>query len=163
MSPRAGGGPRRWVAVGRAGRPHGLDGSFFVEQPSDDPARLAVGARVWVAGEAAEVVAAKRSGGRPVIRLDRRVERGVLLQVPAEELPRLPEGEFYAFELEGLRVEEGAGGRTLGVVARVAPGVANDVLELDTGLALPLVEDCVVSVDVEAGRIVVAPGFAESE
>ena len=43
----------------------------------------------------------------------------------------------------------------------VHPGVANDVLELDSGLALPMVEDCVLSVDVDGGRIVVAPGFAD--
>jgi ribosomal 30S subunit maturation factor RimM len=58
-----------------------------------------------------------------------------------------------------LLVEE-HGGRELGRVADVAPGVANDVLELDSGLMLPMVEDCVLEVDVEAGRIVIAPGFA---
>ena len=42
----------------------------------------------------------------------------------------------------------------------VAPGVANDVLELEGGLALPMVEDCIRLVDVEGGRIVIAPGFA---
>jgi ribosomal 30S subunit maturation factor RimM len=41
----------------------------------------------------------------------------------------------------------------------VVPGVANDVLELDTGLLLPLVEDCVRAVELDARRIVVAPGF----
>jgi ribosomal 30S subunit maturation factor RimM len=41
----------------------------------------------------------------------------------------------------------------------VSPGPANDVLELDTGLSLPLVDACVKQVDVEGGRIVVAPGF----
>jgi len=155
-------GDARFVAVGRVGRPHGLDGSFFVEQPSDDPARLTVGARVWVRGEELEVVAAKRSGGRPVIRLDRAVPRGVTLEVPAATLPALEEGEYYAFQLEGLRVEEEGGGE-LGVVTRVVPGVANDVLELDSGLALPLVEDCVLSVELDAGRIVVAAGFADTE
>ena len=153
-------GAARFVSVGRVGRPHGLDGSFFVEDPSDDPARFAVGARVWAGGEEVEVVAAKRSGGRPVIRLDRPVGRGVMLEVPADALPALEEGEYYAFQLEGLRVEE-EGGRELGVVLRVVPGVANDVLELDSGLALPLVEDCVLAVEVDAGRIVVARGFAD--
>jgi ribosomal 30S subunit maturation factor RimM len=38
--------------------------------------------------------------------------------------------------------------------------VANDVLELDTGTALPLVEDCVLAVDLNRGRILVAQGFA---
>ncbi len=47
-----------------------------------------------------------------------------------------------------------------GVVA-VAEGVANDVLELDSGLALPLHEECVLDVDLAARRIVVAPGFAD--
>ena len=68
------------------------------------------------------------------------------------------EGEYYVFELVGLRVEED-GGAFLGTVTDVAPGVANDVLELDSGLALPMVEDCVLGVDMETGRIVVAPGF----
>src|SRR6185436_6896573 len=99
-------GDARFVSVGRVGRPHGLDGSFFVENPSDDPDRLAVGARLWAAGDEVEIVAAKRSGGRPVIRLDRPVRRGVVLEVPAAALPALDEGEYYAFQLEGLRVEE---------------------------------------------------------
>jgi 16S rRNA processing protein RimM len=146
--------------VGRVGRPHGLDGSFFVEQASDDPERFAVGAVVYVEGERAEVVVSKRgSGGRPVIRLDHNAPRGAELTVPREALPPTAEGEYYAFQLVGLEVEE-EGGRVLGRVAQVAAGVANDVLELDSGLALPLVEACVREVDLGRGRIVVAAGFA---
>jgi len=37
---------------------------------------------------------------------------------------------------------------------------ANDVLELDSGLVLPMVEDCVLNVDLTEGRIVVATGYA---
>jgi ribosomal 30S subunit maturation factor RimM len=44
-------------------------------------------------------------------------------------------------------------------VIEVSSGPANDVLELDTGLALPLVDACVEEVDLEAGRIVVQTGF----
>jgi 16S rRNA processing protein RimM len=150
------------VTVGRVGRPHGLDGSFFVEQASDDPERFAVGAVLHVEGEAAKVDASKRSGGRPVIRLDREVPRGADLTVPREALPPTAEGEYYAFQLVGLEVEE-EGGRVLGRVVEVAPGVANDVLELDSGPALPLVEDCVRVIDLEGGRIVVAPGFAPAD
>jgi 16S rRNA processing protein RimM len=147
------------VTVGRVGRPHGLDGAVTVEDSSDDPDRFAAGARVYVDREPATVLESKRASGRPVIRLDRPVSRGALLELPAEELPPLPEGELYAFQLEGLRVDVD-GGEPIGRVARVSPGVANDVLELDTGLLLPFVEDCVLAVEVEEGRIVVAPGFA---
>jgi 16S rRNA processing protein RimM len=151
----------RFVAVGRVGRPHGLDGSFVVEAASEDPARLAAGAVVYLGGEPATVVTSKRAGGRVVVRLDRAAPRGANLEIPAADLPALAEGEFYAFQLVGLTVEEEAG-PTLGRVVEVAPGVANDVLELDSGLALPLVEDCVRSVDLAAGRIVVASGLVGS-
>ena len=144
--------------VGRVGRPHGLDGSFVVEDASEDPARFAVGATVLVAGEPARVVGSKRARGRPVIRLDRRVERGTALAIARADLPPPEPDSFYVFQLVGLEVVE-EGGRALGRVADVAPGVANDVLELDSGLALPLVEDCVRDVDVDAGRIRVARGF----
>ena len=147
------------VQVGRVGRPHGLDGAFVVEAASDDPQRFAAGARLVVAGEMAEVVEAKRSGGRLIVKLDREVPRGSVLAVPRSELPVSGEDEYYVFELVGLSVEE-EGGRELGRVQDVAPGVANDVLELDTGTALPLVEECVLSVDLERGRILVAQGFA---
>ena len=147
------------VQVGRVGKPHGLDGSFFVEQASEDPERFAVGTVLHVDGEPARVESSKRSGGRPVIRLDRTAQRGAELAVPREALPPKAEGEYYAFELVGLQVEE-EGGRELGRVAQVAPGVANDVLELDSGLALPLVEACIREVDLVRGRIVVAAGFA---
>jgi ribosomal 30S subunit maturation factor RimM len=43
----------------------------------------------------------------------------------------------------------------------VLPGVANDVLELDSGLLLPLVEDCVRDVQLAQRRVLVAPGFAD--
>ncbi len=150
-----------WVVVGRVGRPHGLAGAFVVESPSADPARFSPGARVYVGRQPARVVEAKRAGRRLVVRLDRAVERGALLELPAHELPSLPEGEYYAFELVGLAVEDDEG-HGLGRVVEVAPGVANDVLELDSGLALPLVEDCVRTVDLESRRIVVAAGLAGS-
>jgi 16S rRNA processing protein RimM len=147
------------VLLGRVGRAHGLDGSFVVERPSE---RLAKGMRVWIGGETAEIVATKRvGGGRLAIRLDRPVDRGAELRVPRAELPRPEEGSFYVFELIGLAVVE-SGGRELGTVADVQEYPANDVIVLDGGALLPLVEDCVLEVDVAGGRIVVAPGFAEA-
>jgi 16S rRNA processing protein RimM len=148
------------VTVGRVGKSHGLDGSFVVEDASESPERFRVGADLYVGGEAkaVKVLDSKQAKGRPVIRLDRRVERGAALEVPREALEEPGEDEFYVFQLIGLRVEE-EGGRPLGTVTDVAPGVANDVLELDTALRLPMVEDCVLEVDLGGGKIVVASGF----
>jgi 16S rRNA processing protein RimM len=151
------------VSIGRVGRPHGLDGSFFVEGPSDRAGAFAVGTVVHVDGEPATIVGSKRGGhGRPVIKLDRTVARGASLAVPRDRLPELGEDEYYAFQLVGLVVEE-EGGRVVGSVSDVVDYPANDVLELDSGLSLPLVEACVRQVDIERGRIVIAPGFADPE
>jgi 16S rRNA processing protein RimM len=151
------------VPIGRVGRPHGLDGSFFVEGPSERDDAFARGAVVYVDGVPLTIVSSKRGAqGRPVIRLERRVDRGALLAVPRESLPPLGEDEYYAFQLVGLTVEE-EGGRVLGRVRDVLDYPANDVIELDTGLSLPLVEACVRQVDVKGGRIVIASGFAHPE
>jgi 16S rRNA processing protein RimM len=151
------------VPIGRVGRPHGIDGSFFVEGPSERAEAFATGATVYVDGAPVKIVASKRgSQSRPVIRLERRVERGATLAVLRESLPSLEADEYYAFQLVGLEVEE-EGGRLLGRVREVLDYPANDVLELDSGVSLPLVEACVRKVDLEGGRIVIAAGFADPQ
>jgi 16S rRNA processing protein RimM len=150
------------VLVGRVGRPHGIGGCFVVEHASQAPERFAVGARLLAGGVPATVLEKKRSGGRLVVRLDRRVERGTALTVERDELPPPEEDAFYVFQLVGLAVEE-EGGRMLGRVQDVEPGPANDALVLDSGVLLPLVEACVRAVDLDAGRLVVAAGFADPE
>ena len=152
------------VPVGRVGRPHGVDGGFFVENPSSRATVFESGAKLYAAGQPATVVASRHgSGGRPVIRLDRHVERGAELAVARATLPELAdEDEFYVFQLVGLTVEDDDG-RQLGRVREVLEYPANDVLELDSGAALPLVEACVRQVDLAGGRIVVAAGFVDPD
>jgi 16S rRNA processing protein RimM len=147
------------VRIGTVGRPHGLDGSFVVERPSDDQRWWHTGARFLAGGEPVEVVGHRRSSGRPVVKLDRPVPRGTPLEVEREQLPPTGEDEYYAFELVGLEVVEETG-RVLGTVQSVDAGVANDVLDLGGGLLLPMVEDCVRRIDLAARRIEVAEGFA---
>jgi len=138
-------------------------GAFFVEEPSEHPERYAVGAKLYAGADEVEVVESKHgSGGRPVIRLDKEVPRGTVLEVERDALPPLGDDTYYVFQLVGLAVER-ADGKALGRVSTVDPGVANDILVLDTGLLLPLVDACVRQVDLDAGRIVVEAGFDESD
>lgn len=147
------------VEIGRVGRPHGLDGAFVVERPSDAPERFAVGATVWVAGSPAKILLARRvGGGRLAIKLDGPVERGEALAIRRADLPEPSPDHFYVFQLVGLEAVE-AGGAFLGRVRDVLPGTANDNLELEDGRLVPLIEDAVESVDLAAGRIVLNPGF----
>jgi 16S rRNA processing protein RimM len=147
------------VSVGRVGRPHGVDGAFVVEQASDVPDRFHVGASLFLDGERAEVVLARRvGGGRVALKLDRSATRGAELTVRRDELPSLPADSYYVADLVGMDVLDERG-LPIGAVADVIAGPANDVLELDTGLLLPLVEDCVRDVDTGSRRILLNPGF----
>jgi len=147
------------VPVGRVGRPHGLDGAFVVERASDDDRRWEVGAAVLVDGAPATIELSRRvGGGRRAIRLDRQVERGAELAVHVSELPTPGPDSYYAFQLVGLAVVDEEG-RELGSVVEVHPGVANDNLELADGTLVPLIDDAVRAVDLDAGRIVVERGF----
>jgi 16S rRNA processing protein RimM len=147
------------VQVGRVGRPHGLDGAFVVERGSEDESRYAVGSVLYVDGRPATITLSRRVGrGRPAIRFDRPVDRGAILTIPRTDLPALPEGEFYNFEIIGLRVEE-EDGRSFGVVRDVLPGPANDNLELDDGTLVPMIEDAIAAIDTKNGVVLLNPGF----
>ncbi len=149
------------VLVGRVGRPHGVDGAFVVEQASDDPSRFEVGTELLVDGTPTRVVESRQVGGRRrAIKLDRPVERGAELAVRRGDLPPLPDDSYYVADLIGMDVLDERGER-VGVVRDVLPGPANDVLELDTGLLLPLVEECVRKVDVGERRILLNRGFTD--
>jgi 16S rRNA processing protein RimM len=84
--------------------------------------------------------------------------RGMGLYLPASELPRLPEGEFYSFELVGLTCESTTGER-LGVVVEVLEMPANDVLlvrpEEGPDFLVPAANDIVHQVDLAGGRLVI--------
>lgn len=149
------------VRVGRVGRPHGVDGAFVVEDASEDPRRFEIGARLLADGVPATVVVSRRVGiGRRAIKLDRRVERGAELTVPRDALPHLESDSYYVADLIGMEVVD-EHGAVIGLVDGVAPGPANDALELDSGVLLPLVEDCVREIDLGARRILLNPGFTD--
>ena len=149
------------VRIGRVGRPHGVDGAFVVEEASQDERRFEVGAELLVDGEPARVVASRQVGGRRrAVKLDRSVEGGAELALPRDRLPELPANSYYVSDLVGMDVLDEQGVR-VGVVRDVIPGPANDVLELDSGQLLPLVEDCIREVDLPERRIILNPGFID--
>jgi len=149
------------VRIGRVGRPHGVDGAFVVEEASEDARRFDVGAELLVDGERARVTLSRQVGGRRrAIKLDRPAARDAELTVPRGDLSPLPSDSYYVADLVGLDVLDERGER-IGVVRDVLPGPANDALELDTGLLLPLVEDCIREVDLAGRRVLLNPGFTD--
>lgn len=148
--------------AGRVGRPHGLDGSFHVTRPRG--VLLTLGGVVRIGQDVHEIVRRSGTEDRPILRL-----RGIDDRAGAEALreadllveraaaPPLPEGEYWAEDLEGCAVLT-PDGRELGVVAAMRALPSCEVLEVGD-LLVPLVGDAVVSIDLDARRIVVDPEF----
>jgi 16S rRNA processing protein RimM len=127
-----------------------------------DPSLLAADSFV-VAGAPRGVARRAGTADRPILRLegsssreDAEALRGEPLLVPYEQAPPLEEGEFWARDLVGCVVVDGA--REIGVVSRMVALPSCEALEVGD-LLIPLVRDAIRSVDVDARRIDVDMGF----
>ena len=149
-----------WFVAGRVGRPHGLDGSFHLTQARAD--RLSGEHPVRLGDRETVLERLAGTADRPIVRLalaHTREElepfRGQELLVPRAAVPPLEEDEWYAADLEGLRVRDGD--RAVGVVRKLLALPSCEVLEVerDAGgeLLVPLVGDAVRAVDLEAGTV----------
>ena len=154
------------VLVGWVRRPVGLRGEVVVEPTGDDPARFSPGRRIFVEGEPLQEVVILAS--RPVRKQAMAVRfegfdtieaaetlRGKRLYVEPEDLPPLPPGVYYNYQLEGLEVFD-AEGVSLGRVESILETGSNDVYCVGKGqeeVLIPAVPDYVAQVDLEAGRI----------
>ena len=136
------------VTAGRVGKPHGLDGSFYVEGASH---ALSADSRVFLGNQAHTVIRRAGTDDRPLIRLsgvaDPGALRGELLLVDEQ----LGNEEWLASDL--LHCSVPGHGR----VVRVLDGPSCSVLELSDGVLVPFVSDAIRSV--APGEIVVNDEF----
>ena len=159
-----------WLTCGRVGRPHGLDGSFHVAEPR--PELIVLGAEVRVGGRDAEIVRRAGTDERPIVRLAgfegrsaAEALRGEALLVPRSAAPPLGEDEWWAEELEGCAVFDGA--VAVGEVRRLLALPSCEVLEVarpgSADLLVPLMRDAIRMIDVEERRIDVDLAFLGEE
>jgi 16S rRNA processing protein RimM len=141
----------RLVPVGRVGKAHGRDGSFYVDGPSHP---LEEGTLVTVREVERRVDRRGGTADRPLVRLsgldsrdDAAALRGQPLLVAASEAP-LEEGEWLSEDLIGCEVPG------IGTVKRVISGPSCDLLEVGPDdVLVPFVSDAVKRVDTE-GRLI---------
>ena len=154
-----------WVSCGRIGRAVGLKGECAVFWNSQE-CPVIVGASVYMPSDDGSShkrykVAALRTQGRfHVLRFegidDRQQARlltGKELVRPSSHLPKLPNDQYYCYQILGLEVITEQG-QNLGRVVRIFTAGENDVYEvLPEGarkgeeILLPAIKDVIVSID----------------
>ena len=161
----------RYLAVGRILRPHGVRGEVRVEVVTSYRDRLLQHAYFYIAPpdrpEATRrypVENMRWHRGVLLLKLggcdDRNGAdelRGMLVQVPIEQAVPLEEGEYYDFQLIGIKVET-EGGEHLGQIVEVLETGANDVYVVRGAqgeVLLPAIDDVVLDLDLDLKRMIV--------
>ena len=170
-----GGRPARDVAdlitVGEVTRPSGVHGAVRVLPVTDFPDHLLALREVTLVqgqtGRPARVERAERAGRFVVMKFaginsprDARALVGATLRIPPEDAHPLPPGQFYIFQIVGLRVRT-PDGHLLGEVVEVLRTGHNDVYavrpQAGPVLLLPAVAGVIERIDLAAGEIVACP------
>jgi len=161
------------LAVGRISRAHGIRGEVAVHPLSEVERRFAAGSVLRLEdGRALTVETSRPHQHRLLVkfaevpdRTEAESLRGQILLVPAEDAPPIDEGDrFWVHQVVGLEVLT-EDGRSLGPVTEILGNPANDVWVTERGALIPAVRGVVISVDREAGRVLVRelPGLIEEE
>lgn len=160
--------PAGYVAVALVLGAWGVHGHVRV-QPLAPASILAPGRAVRLAGRDTRIQGVRGAGG-VFLKLegidDRETAaalRGEYVLVPEADLEPLPEGEYYRFQLIGLRVLT-TDGRDLGRITNIISTRENDIFVV-TGpggeILIPVIEDIVHEIDIKAGKVTIeaVPGL----
>ena len=161
----------RKVTVGLVLKTVGLKGELRVKPLTDNPDRYVPGGRLWLTspeGEPVSFVIGSVKGHKDNLTVSLEgvgtVEqaeplRGQEIFVPESEVPPLPEGEYYHFQVLGLEVFTHRGA-LLGKVEDIFSAGEKDVYVVRRGkkeYLIPVTEETVAEIDVKGGRIRLHP------
>ena len=152
------------VVVGKVGAPHGVRGEVKVIPLTDFPDRFDNLTEITVGEELLAVEKVRWQGKDLIVKFAPCQNRdeaarltGKFLTVNREEAAPLQEGEYYTFDLVGLKVL--AAGEEIGIVANVLKTGSNDVFAVkkkDGGeIFIPALKKTVKEINISAGFMTV--------
>lgn len=154
----------QFIAVGQVVTVWGVHGEVKVEVMTDFFDRFSPQEKVYINGQAVTIEQSRWHRGRVILKLatidsvaDAEELRGQLLEIPQSQIRPLPDGEYYQFQLLGLEVWT-TERELLGRIAHILPTGSNDVYVVPSKhgeLLIPAIEDVVLSVDLQKGRMVI--------
>ena len=158
------------VAIGKITKPHGLRGGLRVAPYFDLHALLADFKRLWLVKEdeqTSQAIEWVRQQGRFValklvdvndIEAAERF-RDWQIAILRVDLPPLPEGQHYTFQLVGLDVVTEAG-EQVGKIRQILPNPAHDmyvVVMKEREILIPAVKKVVRQIDLDRGQVIIRP------
>jgi len=158
-----------YLAIGRLGKPHGLDGGVIFYILSDFPERIKKGRQVFIGEDhyPATIESIKDHPRGYIIQFKElttveqiEIFKSSFVFVNAAELPPLPKGEYYHHQLIGLDVFYTNGIR-VGILSDILSTGANDVYvivdENKKEILYPALLNLIEKIDIESKLMVVKP------
>lgn len=150
-----------YLVIGRLGRPHGVKGEILMQVHTDFPERIKKNYRVYIGQKYQPylVRSCRLSRKGLLIAFDALTDPEALniltnewVFVRVNDVPDLPEGEYYHHQMLGLRVEDD-NGQLVGHVLQILETGGNDVLIVVTPksdeVLIPVSPNIVRSIDLE--------------
>jgi len=152
-----------WIPVGRLTRTHGLKGELKFYPFEQNGMTVQSGLEICL-GEMQLKVESVRGIKTPfILKLDgiNSIEDtkslvGQEVRVARKDFEPLPEGEFYRFEIEGLKVFDDTG-KYYGVVEEIVETGSNDVYVVrgeGKEWLIPMIDSVVHTIDLEQGKLI---------
>ena len=139
-------------------------GEVRVQPHTDNPQRFSRGSLVMAQGRALKIQSCRWHKGLALLKLigidtseDAMSLQGALLEVSLDQVPPLSPGSYYHFQILDMEVWT-LSGEILGAVTDILSTGSNDVYVVSRGgseILLPAIQDVVLDVDLEKGRIIV--------
>jgi 16S rRNA processing protein RimM len=158
------------VDVGRIVGVFGLQGMVKVSPFTDFPERFAKGSKLYLDGIEFKVQSChwyKQQVRVKLAGIDKIEQaeplRGKVLQFPQDERPDLPDDQFYATDLIGLRVVDATRG-DIGTISDVEALPDQDLLLIGETI-IPAIREFVLEIDLDTGvvRVDLPEGMAPGE
>lgn len=155
-----------YLAVGFLRRPHGVMGEIIMDLHTDFPERLKPGRKLYLGPQhEAFTLGSVRNHGNGMLIKIRGCDtpesvgkyRNTWVYTKSTEVPALPEGQVYKYELIGLNVIDDSGNE-LGSVTEIIETGANDVYVVRADkkeILLPAIPDVILKVDMQKKLITV--------
>ena len=153
------------ITLGRIVAPHGVRGDLRIRPDIERPEILKQCRELFIGKRLYTVIMAKPHKNIYILHLKGVEDRNTaetLINLPVtmeeKDLPRLPDGEYYYFQLLGLSVT--AEGKNIGEIKEIIKTGANDVyvVAVPKGkeICLPAIPSCILSIDIERKEMKVA-------
>jgi 16S rRNA processing protein RimM len=160
-----------FLAIGILRKPHGVEGEMVMELLTDFPERISKEKKVYLGeGYVISTIRTVRNSSVGLLvhleNIENREEaqklRNIVMYVRSDEIPNLPLGGFYHYQVIGLAVYK-ADKIRLGIIVDIISTGSNDVYVIKPDdenvkeILLPAITSVILEIDLEKGIMVVNP------